>query len=383
MGSASVFNTTSDFELRLALGFGLMTLVASVGLVLQVLSMRLRAQQREHARLAVQTRWRPVLVQAAVESGEDGVAMPRLPALAHRELTDVLLLWTQMQDGLRGSAHAGLNRLALQLGFAEQARRWAARGRLAQRVIGLVVLGHLGLPEDRERLRVALDDPRTLVSLAGARALLQIDAAGNAPQVLDQYLGRPDWPAARLGTLLRDAGAEAVAPALLERLLAAAPAEQIRLLPLLRFAETPRSGSVLEQLVARSEDPQVLSIALRQLHGPDALERVRKLCESGDALVRSAAAVALGRIGEPIDRVRLVILLSDRDWWVRYRAAQALVTMPGLDETTLRRLRAGLTDRYAGDMLEHAWAERALHGGGAQAASLLAEPVTAETAVPR
>lgn len=358
-----VFDTTFDFQVRLALGLGLAALVVSFGLVLQVLVMRMRGQRRERERAEVQARWRPLLLQAALA----GPGNTSLPALPRRELADVLLLWIQLQDSLRGSAHDGLNVLAMRLGFAQQARRWADRGALARRVIGLVTLGHLGLAEDRFRLCQALAEPRTLTSLAAARALLRIDASGAAPLVLDQYLARPDWPAARLGTLLRDAGAEAVAPALLERLLAAAPAEQIRLLPLLRFAETPRTGSVLEQLVAQSNDPQVLSIALRQLQGPDARPRVRALCTHADALVRSAAAVALGRIGEPQDQERLTAMMGDRDWWVRYRSAQALLALPGVQAGALAQARGQIEDRYARDMLDHAWAERALQtaGGGA------------------
>jgi len=83
--------------------------------------------------------------------------------------------------------------------------------------------------------------------------------------------------------------------------------------------------------------------------------------------VRSAAAVALGHIGEPDDQQRLTAMMSDRDWWVRYRSAQALLALPGAEAAALAQARAKLDDRYARDMLDHAWAERALQtaGGGA------------------
>lgn len=348
-----------DFELRLALGLAVASIVVSVGLVLQVLAMRLAGERQARRRAALQDAWRPLLLRAATGEHELIDALP-----PHgRDAVVVLVLWIKLQDSLRGSAHAALNELALRLGFAALARRWVAKGSLVQRVTGLMTLGHLGRPDDRSRLRLALDDPRTPASMAAASALLRIDPAGAMALVLDQFLQRNDWPAARVGTLLRDAGAEAVAPALIERLLAAAPPEQVRLLPLLRFAETPHAGGVIETLVQRSDDPQVLSLALRQLHSPAALARVRALIQHPDALVRSAAAVALGRIGEAIDRVRLIQALADRDWWVRYRAGEALVSMPGLEPRVLKVLQAGLEDRFARDMLRHAWAERQLRLG--------------------
>ena len=356
-----MFGTTSDVELRLAFGIGLAALVAGLGLALQVMAMRVRNQRRVRERSAVHARWRPLLAQAAL--GDD----PRevLPPLTHRELDDVLLLWNQMQDGLRGSAHECLNRAAAWLGLHGEAQRWSESRAIARRVLGLATLGHIGRNEDLPRLRTALVDPQGLVSLTAARALLQIDAVAAVPEVLDQYLARSDWPAARLGTLLRDAGADAVAPPLIERLLRVGGDAQLQLLRLLRFAESPRTGGVLEALVERSDDPQVLSVALRQLHGPAALGRVRELARFPDALVRSAAAVALGRIGGESDRELLVELMSDRDWWVRYRATQAQLDLPRSDAAAIAALRERLGDRYAVDMLDHVLGERALLSGDA------------------
>lgn len=374
-----MYSTTSELELQFALAIGASALVVALAIVLQVLGMRVRNLRRARDLAAAQATWRPLLARAAL--GE----LPELPALRGRaERADVLLLWNQMQDGIRGSAHDGLNALADRLDFHATASNWIARGSLSRRVLGLATLGHLGRAEDVARLQAALRDPQALISIAAARALLQVDAAAGAPLVLDEYLGRGDWPAARVGTLLRDAGADAVAPALMDRLLASSGEAQLRLLRLLRFAESPRMGSVLQKLVERSEDPQVLSVALRQLHGPDALQRVRELAQHADALVRSAAAVALGHMGTHTDRPLLTALMADRDWWVRYRAAQAVVALPGSDAVSLAALRAGLRDRFARDMLEHVCAELSMSLDDAPPAAPLVLPLPGAMAeVPR
>jgi HEAT repeat protein len=69
------------------------------------------------------------------------------------------------------------------------------------------------------------------------------------------------------------------------------------------------------------------------------------------------AAKALGRIGDASDVDRLVGLLGDREWWVRYRAAQAIVELPSLGRAQLDALQAALTDRFAADILAQVMAE--------------------------
>ncbi|MNN48196.1 hypothetical protein D3C81_1626630 [compost metagenome] len=66
----------------------------------------------------------------------------------------------------------------------------------------------------------------------------------------------------------------------------------------------------------------------------------------------------LGRIGEHPDVNRLIPLLADAEWWVRYRAAQSLVGIPFLSMAEIELLRNNLSDRFARDMLGQAIAER-------------------------
>ena len=55
---------------------------------------------------------------------------------------------------------------------------------------------------------------------------------------------------------------------------------------------------------------------------------------------------------------RLIPLLADAEWWVRYRAAQSLVAIPFLSMAEIELLRNNLSDRFARDMLSQAIAER-------------------------
>jgi HEAT repeat protein len=358
-----VFSTGSELGLQVAWALGLVSLAVAAALALLVLAMRLGAQRRTRRSAVLAAAWQPLMVRAAL-----GEALPEpLPPLRRRERGEVMLMWIRMQDALRGSAHASLTQFGERIGLRGDALRWAGPGRrdVAQRVLGLMAMGHLGRAEDAAPLRAALDAPQPLVGLSGARALLQIDAPAFAPLVLDKFMQRQDWPTPQVGTLLREAGADAVAEPLVARLLAGTPAQQQRLLPLLRFAESPHGSSAVHRLVEQSSDPQVLSMALRQLHGPQSLLRARTLAEHPDALVRSAAAQAIGQIGVQEDRALLLRLMSDRDWWVRHRAAQAQLTLPGTDAGMIVALRRRLGDRFARDALDHVCAELALRGAPA------------------
>jgi HEAT repeat protein len=349
---SSIFDASGSDGLRLVLALGLISMVVTVGLLLQVLALRARSRQLQAQQARVVARWRPLLLRAA--AGDE--VQPA--TLRRNERDPLLLLWNQMQDGLRGSAHEGLNRFADALDLPALARRAALHGSGSRRVLGLHTLGHLRDPADWDILAGLLPEPRSFVSLAAARALLQIDARRAAPLVLDEYLARTDWPVPRLGTLLREAGADAIGLALSDRLLDRPPAQQVRLLPLARVTEAPGRGSVIEGVLARATDAGVLAVSLLQVHGPGSLRRVRELCSHDDWHVRSYAALALGRLGGAPERARLVGMLADRQWWVRYRAAQALLGLPGFDEVAVRALAAGLTDRYARDMLHQVLAER-------------------------
>lgn len=353
-----MFDTISEPALRLAAGVGLTALGLTLAMAGLVVLMRVRTLRHVRLHQQVTARWRPVLVRVA--AGADSPA----PRMLRHERMPLLLLWNQMQESLRGEAHDRLNELGDHVGLYALARQLERSRNLASRVIGHTTLGHFAHASDWRRLGDGMNELHTLASLSAARALLRIDAQAAAPQVLERYLAHSDWPAPRVGTLLRESPHEAIGASFTRRLVDGSLYERLRLLPLLRFAEVPNIDSVLDRLVHTSNEPQVLSIALRQLHGPAALADVRKLAAHEDPLVRSAAAQALGRIGSGDDQNLLLGLMADGNWWVRYRATQALVGMPGVVADDMVQLRRTISDPFARDMLDQVLAERGLDAQG-------------------
>ena len=92
------------------------------------------------------------------------------------------------------------------------------------------------------------------------------------------------------------------------------------------------------------------------LRGFEDLTIVRELTRHDAWFVRVQAVQALGRLGVPGDEDLLLLALNDREWWVRYRAAQALYSLRYLSDDEFARIRAR-QQGFARDMLEHVYAE--------------------------
>lgn len=336
---------------RLAWATGLASALLSAALVAQVLRMRRRLARREERRRAVVVRWRPILFEAI--AGGD----PALPALAPGDEDAFLLLWVQLLDGIRGVPVERLAKVGAALGARALAARRLREGDALGRVLALRALGYLGRPEDRDEVVRWLDDPRSYLSLAAARALVRIDPAGAPDALLPRLASRADWPVSLFARVL----AEASAPRVGARLAAACrtlPAPALaRLLPLASIVDGPEVEGLLRGLLAPDQDPEVLAAALRQVRTPALLAQVRRAAAHRAWSVRVQAAAALGRTGEPADRALLAGLLRDDEWWVRYRAAQALAARPYGTASEVLAIAESLGDRFAGDIVRQALAE--------------------------
>jgi HEAT repeat protein len=63
-------------------------------------------------------------------------------------------------------------------------------------------------------------------------------------------------------------------------------------------------------------------------------------------------------LGVPGDEQQLIGLLTDRQWWVRYRAARALASLGFVGAERMRAIQAAQSDAYARDIIEQVLAER-------------------------
>lgn len=341
----------SELLVRVALAAGLVAIGLSVAVAGQVLLMRWTKLRRERRRERFLDTWRPLLYEAALGSA------PPAPTLAPRDEASFLLLWNQLQDGLRGPPREGLNQLARAVGARGAALRRLRRGGALSRLLALRTLGYLGQAEDYDRVLAFLDVRPSALCLAAARALAHIDPRRAADEIWGRLGAHPDWPVAQLATVLREADVSRLAEHFVGSATGMPSAELQRLLPLVSLLDERSAGLVVGELLAGTDDPEVLAGALKHVRSAALLPRVARLCGHQAWPVRTQAAAALGRIGGPPERGLLVGLLGDPQWWVRYRAAQSLLGGAFGSRSEIAALAQGLEDRFARDIVTHVLAE--------------------------
>lgn len=97
---------------------------------------------------------------------------------------------------------------------------------------------------------------------------------------------------------------------------------------------------------------------LGQLAYEPAYEKILAMAKHERWELRAIVATALANYGAEQNEETLLDLVCDREWWVRYRAAESLTQMSDPD-AALRRV-AARNDRYALEMLQFALDKKAL-----------------------
>ena len=344
--------TQPDAFIAAAIWTGLGALGLTALLALQIIGMRMLLRRRQRSDARALARWRPLLNAAIV-----GEMPASLPPLHRRERLPFLRLWAHLQGSLRGEANEALNEVARRLGLDAHARGLLGRANRPARLLAALVLGHL---HDRDAwpglLRMA-GQPDNTVALTALWALVRIDPQAASDYMVPLFIEREEWALSLAAGILQ----QAVEPAAnaLTRLLPQLGDDKLpRALRIAEALHLALPGGVLKAALSSAAMPVVIA-GLRGVRTPETLPEVRALLAHPDWQVRVQAARALGRVGERADAERLVQLLGDREWWVRYRAAEALLELPALSRTDLETLRASLTDRFAADMLSQAMAESA------------------------
>jgi HEAT repeat protein len=196
------------------------------------------------------------------------------------------------------------------------------------------------------------------LSISAAAALVEIDARRAIPEVMPLVCSNSHWPRTQVAKLLANAGPDNVSDALCDAISDGADDVAARLLRYADCISTGQLSQLTERLLAERQDPNLLAAVLKVARGLSSPDTVNALTRHEAWYVRMQAASVLGQFGTRSSVRLLEPLLSDTEWWVRYRAAQAIAALPFLGPHALRRLRERQTDRFARDMMEQVLAER-------------------------
>lgn len=352
-----MFHLAADFDLvvRIAFWTGQVAVLATLAILIFVLVSRARFQSRQLEVTRLIGSWRPLLAEVAFAGyAQSSITMPKL-ARGDRQL--FLHEWNSVHESLTGEPLDELTAFGREFGLDKLAWKWLDHRELSKRLLAIATLGHMREADAWEPLFLQLESTESLLSLMAARALAQIDPHRAMPVIIPYIVKREDWTAGRVASILTRAGADAVVGPFLDSLARATPEDAIILLNLVRVVPAPFTENSIRDLLKEATNPNLISACLKELHSPEHLPTVRPLTRHELWYVRLNAIEFLGRAGSRKDMKYLIRALQDSEWWVRYRAAQALCRLPWIDTEKLRQIQSRREDPFAIDILEQVISE--------------------------
>jgi len=339
------FGTHSEVIGTIALQVGLAACALTLVLTVVIFWVRMSLTITERREKKFQEDWRPIMVQSTETAPE------QLPPLARSEWISFLSLWNYFQESLLGGSKQNLNRLARECAMDVAAKKLLETGNIRERLLAILALGHLREKSAWRALRHVVTSSDPVLSLAAARAIVQIDAHAAMPLLVPQICTREEWSPSKVAGILREAGVEVISRPLAAAAMYAAPRTLPRLIRYLNMVPSAIADPVIGQIIQASTDEQVIAACLEAMKDPVHLATIRSFAGHPDWHVRMAAAGALGRLGTDRDGRILVDMLDDNEWWVSRHAAQSLARMPFVTAKKLRRIGDGLKSEPAKRML--------------------------------
>jgi hypothetical protein len=326
-------------------------LMLTLLLVLAAIYLRITLNRRTQPEQVFLAIWRPLML-----SSLDSSIPADLPSLASSDRIYFLKLWNGLMRAANGNTQDNLIDIAHAVGCERFSRRMLRYGSRAECLLATMALGNLRDQSSRNALVTQTMAADSITSLHAFHALVRIDTDTAASELTPLMLAREDWPVAQVAAILQSAQSAFMVP-LLEAAGETRATHLTRTLRLIEALHFTLPHATIVTLL-QQENTETVIASLRIANDAGLLAQVRPHLQHADWRVRLQAARALGRIGEHADVNRLIPLLADSEWWVRYRAAQALVGMPFFSLSEADMLRNNLSDRFARDMLAQAIAER-------------------------
>jgi len=283
------------------------------------------------------------------------------PKIADRDVLDFLYLWIHFQEILRGESKQTLNQALNLFALEPKIHKMIIRGGFEEQLIAATAVGRSVDKQAWDLLLVLLDKASPLMSMTAARALVLIDPVKASDIVVPLIIQHRDWMPSRLVLMLKLAD-PLFRQAFLTRLeyeVQQSPPYLLRLMRLIGAVQLNRPLPLTEKFLTESDDPNLVVASLKLVCHPSELEFVRGRFNDENWSVQVQIATVLGKIGTPQDVSHLLSLLNSKQWWVRYRATQALIGLPFINRRAINRLIESRSDAFARDILLQVIAENA------------------------
>lgn len=385
-----MFAIASNLSITLAWWTGTLFTIVSVLCIIYMFGLRKWSDIVRHRREAVNEKWEAPLYQITVVEEpkpkkepqqaykltaadkkdvlqtyiEQGRFDPVEP-LPKEELPHFLFIWNYLHESLRGISKDRLNGLAHDLHLEGRTYRMLRGRNLKNRILAINTFGNLRERQAYEEIRKLAYTQDPIISLWAWRALFRIDFDETLDKHFSMMAARTDWSPTFVAKILLELDRDLISEPLV-RLVGESFERKIeerqmaRLISYLTVAHIAAFSPLIDRILNESSQNEVLIACLRLVKSDESLGRVRELIESERWEVRLQVVQTLGRLGHDEDVALLIEALNDLDWWVRYRAASALLIMPSVTEEQIADLAENLPNEFARDILRQVIAENRL-----------------------
>lgn len=344
-------SSTSELG-RFAIYTGSVAILLLLLLVVQLSLVRIHLMIIEKRKVRVQNVWRKII--GRMLTGE----LPECPKIERHEIFYVLEEFDYVFGLIRGNEVEALRKGFLSIHLPVSLRKILKSYNVKKRLFALITMGNVRDVESWDLIVNHLSKSQPAISLSAARSLVLINPERAVNEIVPIILNRKDWPWANIAHVLKLAGPKLICKNLSELIFGAAENKQSSLLRLYDVLNCEKEFPVTCKVLSNASEDKVASVCLNISQDPNILYQAREYASHERWHVRMNAAVAIGRFGNEEDVSVLIGLIKDEQWWVRYRAAQALIDMPFVDHVRIQQIRNVLNDKYADDILVQVMNER-------------------------
>lgn len=331
--------------------------LVSVGVMLALRSWSASSHKR---REIVNRRWETTLFKAV-----DNEFNLKNRQLTKKQLPHFLYDWNYLHESISGDSKNGLNDLGGSLRLHTMTRELLTSPFVDKRLMAVNTLGNLGNTASYPSIEKLIADRDPIISSWAWRALFRIDVSRTLEKHLEKIATRPDWSPIFVAKILKEIDCDTLSTPLCE-LAEKHFAENLgerqmsRLISYLAFANFVDRKILVSQILVEGYEKEVLIACLRLVNSDDDLPRTRELINDERWEVRLQVVITLGRLGHKKDIDLLIAATDDLDWWVRYRAASMLISMPGMTEAEVEKISRTLPSEFSRDILRQVMTEMQL-----------------------
>ncbi|MBF0282619.1 MAG: HEAT repeat domain-containing protein [Zetaproteobacteria bacterium] len=272
--------------------------------------------------------------------------------------------WCEIFPLLSSAHQAALREEARRLQLGNYARSMASSDQKRDNILSCCFFGYMGDEAAIPLLDEHLHSHDGKVSLLAADALIKIDQQSALMALAPLIFKEPKWAVDQCAALLQSFDSELLSYVLTDSIRQAEEAQRPNLIKYLIFSNRDVVTEFVEEILqARGDDETIIAslTLLSQMGQQKSAALVRSFLDHGSWVVRTMAVRALGVVGSVDDISIIASMMFDRQRWVRYRAAEALVALPGVDEDELELLYQ-MGDDFFRDTLRQAMAAKHLQG---------------------